>query len=263
MAALLLVANPAAGLLLIDDDFTGATGNPNDMGYFMAARITNPPDGPVSTLAFQNDELRFVIPTQTGDDNQGIFIHFPETTLADGESLRLTLAIGSAALGSTTSQFQLTFANTSQTFTENVATNSWTNFTTYSTWIGAGGTNTSRIRSGSPSGTTYLASSTLYGPSASDAVAGSNRVIVFEVLRVNEEDHRLFVSIDDTVLWNFEQAPHDFSTFNTLGIAVRSAGGTVERNFGLESITLEVIPEPAMASLLLLSAGLFLTRRRI
>lgn len=242
--------------VLIHDDFTGATGNPDDSGYFMAAVFEG---SPASTLTFQDNEMRFVVPIGTEDDNQGIFIHFPQTTLEDGEFLRFTLDIGSAALGGTTNQLQLTLANATALFSENVETNSWTNVTNYSVWIGAGGTNSSRIRTGTIGGTpTYLASSSFFGGASSTAVAGSNRTIVFEVHRVSETDHRLTVAINDTLLFNNVQAPDDFSTFNTLGIAIRSAGGTVERNIGISAIGLEVIPEPTGATLLLIGLG-FLT----
>lgn len=261
LLALLLSSSAAYPLILINDNFTGASGNPNDMGYYMAANFSG---DPASSLSFQSNELKFDIPAGTGDDNQGIFIHFPETTLADGERLRLTLSVGSATLGSTTSQFQLTLANVATTLSENVPTNSWSNFTNYSTWLGAAGTNSSRIRSGSIGASpTYLASSSFFGDSASAAVAGSNREIVFEIHRVGAEEHRLFVSINDTVMWNYVEANADYSTFNTLGIAVRSAGGTVVRDFGLQSVHLAVIPEPAaLTGLLFLAAGVVLLRRR-
>lgn len=254
LLCLLMTAPMACAAVLIDDNFAGATGNPNDWNYYLAARVTG---DHVSTLAFANDEMRFTVTTNSSDDNQGFFIQFPETTLADGEILRMTLDIGAAALGSTTQQLQLTLANSANSFSENVGTNSWTDTDRYSTWIGAGGTNNSRVRAGSTGASpTYLAGSSDFGPSSTAAVAGSNRIIVFEVLRVNEEDHRLSVFIDETVLFDKIQAPsnRNFSTFNTLGVSIRSAGGTIERNIGLNGIKLEVIPEPTTAGLVL--AGL-------
>jgi len=263
----LLALAPVAKAQIINDTFSTNPANPNDVGWYSSA-------GTVTTFNGSSGALQFTQGDTTA--NVSVFKQFSQTTLAVGESLRLTFdytAFASQPISVSNSHFRIGLFDTSNTFTSNQAASSWsTTNEGYTMGIGAGTTGATSnffYRTGNAGIVSTTSPSTALG--AADTLNVTNFALVpvnveFTITRLSATEIQLagkFVQNSITTTFttkNVTATGNYVDTFDTLFIGYGSSANG--RGFTIDNVNLTVVPEPSSYALLLGGLGLLVLLRR-
>jgi len=272
LASLLLGVNPANAAVLVNSTFTdsslgaggrNATNSSNLTPWFLVSSAT-------STNAQVVDDSGGGGLGKSMQVNSGhtVYTAFSGTSLADGESITLTLNYRFTATPSTSSEtfrIALSNANTAAAITSDQGSISTTNLQQYVGYyaglaIGVNpSTNGTVLRqrdSGTSSALTSTSQSSSLGFNTSGVVSGTTSHSLEYSISRNGTTLSFSTKIDGSTMLNGTDTTSIYTSFNALSIA--GVGGTVV----LDNIVLQTVPEPTVCVLFGIGAAFMLYRSR-
>lgn len=255
----------APAQILINDTFAGG----NISGWYSAG-VTG-----YSVSAFNaggGNEYLSINATNVGTSGGHGFKAFSNTTLAIGETLRLTVDIAQLNnLGSVNNSIGFALFNSASSFaSDQVAANIWDPGSQgYRFFLASGsGTNSSLgWLNLAATNTPWAGAGNTNATSTSSAGLISTNLLTFDLSRTAIDEMQLTVINGASTLFNAISTTNagvpDYFAFNTLAVGYLTTSAST-RSVRLDSVQLEVVPEPSTIALFALGAGAiaFAARRR-
>jgi hypothetical protein len=257
----ILVSGSGWSATLFDDDFTGVT-NPNTVGYYFTSGSNNTESAWIISTNNTSPLSGNVLTHPTGwATNTWAYKQFQLVSLSSvGDYVRLQLDFVTPAV--TSGSFGLSMMYSANTITANdfSGTNPLSDSEGYSFFQAFGSSATSPSYRVIEDNSNPQYSSTIFTPTQSTNSSDGNGHSLALTLTLTAGGLQISSSIDGTIFNSYTVASGAMVQFNTLRLSNADTG----QWFYYDNISMEtnVVPEPSVAVLLALGAGVFFLRRR-